>query len=304
VSLHPFITAMLASLEGRPAISAGSPEDARALVAAGRQVLGEGPAMALTQDVAIPGRSGSITARLYRPVETPRGVIVYLHGGGWVVGALDDYATYAKALAAATNCAVLLPDYRLAPEHPFPAGLEDTEDAIRWAARGETGLPANLPLVIAGDSAGANLATVAARRLRGEVQIRLQVLTYPVTACDFDNGSYSAHGAGLPLTRRDMEWFFEHYAPRQIWGEPDISPLAATDLAGMPETVLVTAQYDVLCDEGEAYADALRAAGVRVTQRRVDGVTHGFIRLHNLFDVARTELETVAADIVRAIETA
>lgn len=304
MSLHPFITAMLATLAGRPAISAGSPEDARALVAAGRPVLGEGPAMARTQDVAIPGRSGSIPARLYRPVETPRGVIVYLHGGGWVVGALDDYATYAKALAAATNCAVLLPDYRLAPEHQFPAGLEDTEDAIRWAARGETGLPANLPLVIAGDSAGANLATVAARRLRGEVKIRLQVLTYPVTACDFDNSSYTAHGAGLPLTRRDMEWFFEHYAQRQIWGEPDISPLAATDLAGMPETVLVTAQYDVLCDEGEAYADALRAAGVRVTQRRVDGVTHGFIRLHNLFDVARTELETVAADIVRAIETA
>jgi acetyl esterase len=124
---------------------------------------------------------------------TPRGVIVYLHGGGWVVGTLDDYATYAKSLAAATNCAVLLPDYRLAPEHPFPAGLEDTEDALRWTARGETGLPAGLPIVIAGDSAGANLATVAARRLRGEIPIRLQVLTYPVTACDFDNSRTAAH---------------------------------------------------------------------------------------------------------------
>lgn len=303
MSLHPFITAMMASLEGRPALSAGSPDDARALVAAGRPALGDGPAMAEMKDVTIAGRSGPVPARLYLPSETLRGIIVYLHGGGWVVGTLDDYATYAKALAAAANCAVLLPDYRLAPEHPFPAGLEDTEDALRWTARGETGLPAGLPIVLAGDSAGANLATVAARRLLDEIPIRLQVLTYPVTACDFDNSSYAAHGAGLPLTRRDMEWFFEHYAPRQSWNEPDISPLAAANLAGMPETVLVTAEYDVLCDEGEAYADALRAAGVRVTQRRVEGVTHGFIRLHNLFDVARTELETVAADIVRAIET-
>lgn len=292
---------MLAKMEGRPALSAGSPDDARALIAAGRSVLGAGPELERVEDIEIASAGATIAARLYVPSPKPTGIIVYIHGGGWVIGTPDDYDAYVRTLAAQTGCAVLFPDYRLAPENPFPAGLDDSEAAIRAAAGGIAGLPPSQPLVVAGDSAGANLATVAARRLRGEIAIRLQALSYPTVGCDFDTASYAAHGTGLPLTRRDMEWFFAHYAPREAWGHADISPLTADDLRGMPETVLVTAEYDVLCDEGEAYAQALRAAGVKVTQRRIDGVTHGFVRLHNLFDVAHAELETLSKDIVRAI---
>jgi acetyl esterase len=253
MALHPFIEAMLKQLAARPAISAGSPADARAMVAAGRAVLGPGPEMHDVRELALPTRSGTIPARLLTPSANPRGLVVYLHGGGWVVGTIDDYDTLARMLAAESGCAVLLPDYRLAPEHPFPAGFEDSEDILLGAARDVATLAGrDVPLIIAGDSAGANLATAAVRSLRGRVSIALQVLIYPVTDSDFSTGSYTAHGAGLPLTARDMTWFFDHYAPKTMWDRPEISPLRAPELDGMPPTVVVTAEYDVLGDEGVA----------------------------------------------------
>lgn len=293
--LHPFIEALLKQLAGRPAFSDGSPDDARALVAAGRAAIGPGPAMLAVRDLAVPGRAGGVPVRLFMPTESPSGVIVYLHGGGWVVGALDDFDTLARTLAVESGCAVVLVDYRLAPEHPFPAGLEDGEDVLRWVARqGEATFGARLPIVVAGDSAGANLAAVAARRLRGEVEIVLQGLVYPVADSDFTTASYERHGEGLTLTRADMAWFFRHYAPPALWSSPDISPLRAPDLSGLPPALVVVAEYDVLADEGAAYAARLREAGVVVTERHVAGATHGFIRLHTLFDVARAEVEALA----------
>ncbi|WP_406857624.1 alpha/beta hydrolase [Alsobacter sp. KACC 23698] len=302
MTLHPFIAAMLEQLKGRPALSAGSPEDARAMVAAARAVIGRGPAMAGVRDIQIPTRAGSVAARLYRPSGAPAGMLVYLHGGGWVVGALDDYDALARTLAAQSGCAVLLPDYRLAPEHPFPAGLEDAVDAVLHA---RTLAGPEAPLLVAGDSAGANLAVVAARKLRGEVALAGQVLIYPVADSDFDRPSYREFGAGLPLTRDDMVWFFRHYAPEALWTSPDIAPLrAAHDLAGLPPTLLVLAECDVLADEGRAFADALEGAGVQVARRKAEGVTHGFIRLHNLFDVAAREVEAVADFAARASRAA
>ncbi len=232
--LHPFVHVVLDRMKGLPAISDGSPAEARALIAAGREGLGEGPELPKAETFDLPTRAGSIRARLLVP-EDPQGVCVYLHGGGWVISDIDDYDALGRTLAKESGCAVLLPDYRLAPEHPFPAGLEDAEDAILWAAdHAATAYARPLPVSVAGDSAGGNLATVAARRLDGRVSIVFQGLIYPVADCDFSRPSYGEHADGFPLKRRDMPWFFNHYAPVTLHDTPDISPLRTTSLAGLP----------------------------------------------------------------------
>lgn len=307
MALHPFFALMMESFAaaGRPALSDGTPKQSRALVAAGRTALGPGADVGSITDLSIPTRNGAIPARLVLPRTAPIGLVVYLHGGGWVIGELDDYEVLARHLATLSGCAVLLPDYRLAPEHKFPAGLEDCEDALLFAAEKVAEFcGASVPLVVAGDSAGANLGTVAVRRLRGRVAFALQALLYPVSDCDFDRPSYLAHGEGLPLTRKDMLWFFDHYAPRAQHGDPDISPLRAPDLSGLPPALIVTAEYDVLGDEGEAYADRLASAGVPVTHRRAAGLPHGFARLHNHVGIVDAELRTVAATIAAACRKA
>lgn len=307
MALHPFFQMMMESFAaaGRPALSDGTPEQSRALVAAGRAALGPGAEAGSISDLSIPTRSGAIPARLVLPKTAPTGLVIYLHGGGWVIGALDDYAVLARHLAALSGCAVLLPDYRLAPEHPFPAGLEDCEDVLLFAAEKVAEFcGASVPLVVAGDSAGANLGTVAARRLRGRVAVALQALLYPVTDCDFDRPSYRQHGEGLPLTRKDMLWFFDHYAPRAQHGDPDISPLRTPDLFGLPPALIVSAEYDVLRDEGEAYADRLAEAGVPVTHRCAAGLPHGFARLHNHVTAVDAEIRAVAAAIAAACRQA
>lgn len=299
--LHPFVTAMLEQLKDRPGLSDGSPDDARTMMAAAREAMGKGPAMAEVHDFDLPTRDGSIAARLLVPAGGIAGMVVYLHGGGWVIGTIDDFDACGRALAAASGCAVLLPDYRLAPEAPFPAPLHDAEDAVLWAAdQAATRFGGPVPVVVAGDSAGGNLAAVLARRLRGRVPLALQALIYPVTDCDFSRPSYSTHGEGLVLRGVDMEWFFGHYAARRDWAHPDVSPIRAADLGGLAPAVVSLAEYDVLLDEGHAYADALAAAGVPVTRRVVEGMTHGFIRLHSLCDPAREELERLGADITAA----
>ncbi|MBW0103141.1 alpha/beta hydrolase [Pseudonocardia sp. KRD291] len=304
MTLHPFVATMLATQKeaGAPALSDATPAQARALVEAGRAAIGPGPEMARSREVAVPTRGGSLTARLHVPHGDVTGLVVYLHGGGWVVGTVDDYDTLGRELAHRSRCAVLLPDYRLAPEHPFPSGLEDTEDVLTWVG-GEAEF-SGLPLVVAGDSAGANLATVAVRRLRGQVTPALQVLVYPVTDGARDTESYRDCAEGLGLGARDMAWFFDHYAPARDHLSPDVAPLRAGDLAGLPPTAVVTAEYDVLRSEGEAYAERLRAAGVDVTSKRYPGVTHGFLRLHNHLDVARDAVADIADAITTAVAAA
>ncbi len=302
MALHPFIIAMLDQTKDMPALSAGTPEEGRELVASGRARLGNGPDLALRQDLKVPGQGRDIPVRLLLPKTGAAGVIVFIHGGGWVIGALDDYDTYMATLADRSGFAVLGIDYRLAPEHPFPAGLDDCEAVLSYVINRKIPNIPGGPIVIAGDSAGANLATACCARLADRSPIALQVLYYPVTDCDFDRASYRAHGTGLPLSAQDMGWFFGHYAPKAQWADPAISVLRRTDLANMPPAVVVTAEYDVLCDEGEEYARRLHAAAVPVTLRRVAGVTHGFIRLHNLFDVADKELSTISQDICNAAD--
>lgn len=292
--LNPFLKKMMdgAREAGRPALSSGSPQQVRDLVASGRNALGPGPEVGEVSDIAVPTRAGSVAARIYRSKNQAHGLVVYFHGGGWVCGTLDDYDILARNLVHYSDCALLLVDYRLAPEFPFPAGLEDAEDAIAWAAHEVERLTGNrLPLAVGGDSAGANLATVALNTLRGQVKCAVQLLLYPVTDSNTERPSYLDHGEGLPLTRLDMQWFFRHYAPEALWADPRISVLRHPELAGSPPAWIATAEYDVLRDEGEDYARLLREAGVKVQLRRVEGMAHGFARLSNLLEPVAALLE-------------
>lgn len=284
----------------RPALSGGSPQQARDLVASGRSALGAGPEVGKVSDITVPTRSGSLPARLFRSRNAEHGVAVYFHGGGWVCGTLDDYDILARNLVHYSDCAVLMVDYRLAPEFAFPAGLEDAEDAIAWAANEvETLTGKRLPLAVGGDSAGGNLATVALNNVRGKVDCALQLLLYPVTDANTERPSYIEHGEGLPLTRADMQWFFGHYAPKAMWDDPRISPLRHTALAGSPPAWIATAEYDVLRDEGEDYARRLKDAGVQVELRRVEGLAHGFARLSNLVEPVADLLKDAGAALKR-----
>jgi len=200
--------------------------------------------------------------RVYEP-EGARGTVAYLHGGGWVVGTLDSVDAACRALADASGARVVSIDYRLAPEHPFPAGLEDAlavTDALR-------------PDVVAGDSAGANLAAVVARK---RPQLKFQLLVYPATDAGVNLPSYAEFGR-YGLTADAMRHFWGLYLDGADGLSPDASPLRA-DLAGVPPAYVLTASHDVLRDDGEAYAAKLRAAGVPVTLRRVEGAVHGFWR--------------------------
>ena len=300
--LHPTLVNMIEAIRqsGRPQLSDGSPEDARALVAATREALGRGPEVGSTSTLRIATRKGSIPGRLYQPVKAAQGLVVYFHGGGWVAGALDDFDALARTLASRSNCAVLLADYRLAPEHPFPAGLHDAEDTLLWASSQCAALLGkDLPLMVAGDSAGANLAIVATLSLKADVKPGLQVLFYPVTDDDTDTPSYLAYGTDYPLTKNDMKWFFRHYAGGHATDDPRISPLRSSNLSCAPDTWIATAEYDVLRDQGEAFAESLIAAGVTVQMQRYAGMTHGFARMMNLVDTADQAISDAAAAMSR-----
>ncbi|MFH6787282.1 MULTISPECIES: alpha/beta hydrolase [Methylobacterium] len=298
--LAPAVSALLAqaAAAGRPALSAGTPDDARGLLAAGRAALGQGPDLDRIEDLAVQTRAGPLPARLYVPGPAPAGLVLYLHGGGWVLGTIEDYDAFARLLARRSGLAVLLPEYRLAPEHPFPCGLEDAIDCLDWANRRAADLVGpGLDLVVAGDSAGANLATVAAAERIGRVPLARQVLVYPVADCDVDRPSYlDPENAGL-ITRRDMLWFFDHYAGAGNPADPRVSPLRRASLAGLPPTHVATAEYDVLRDEGEAYAHRLAQAGIATTLTRHAGLPHGFVRLFNLVP----EADRAVAEIADAV---
>ncbi|WP_368680285.1 alpha/beta hydrolase (plasmid) [Rhodococcus opacus] len=302
MTLHPFFAAVVARNAGGPSLSSGPPARAREMVSAGRAALGAGPQMADVEEISITTRGGALSARLLVPDGEVAGVVVYFHGGGWVVGSIDDFDTLGRELAKRSRCAVLLPEYRLAPEHPFPAALEDAEDAIIWAAESLLRrFGSSAPIVVAGDSAGGNLATVAIRRLRRRVDVALQVLVYPVTNANFDTPSYLDSSDGMPLTRDDMKWFFSLYAPAQFWPEADIAPIRSASLSGLPRTVVITAEHDVLRSDGELYARALQEAGVDVAYRQYPGTVHGFLRLHNHVDTSSQALSDIADAISDAI---
>ncbi|WP_028062398.1 alpha/beta hydrolase [Solirubrobacter soli] len=242
---------------------------------------GEGP------DMARVVRHGA-TIELV-PHGESRALIVFFHGGGWVAGAPGEIETLGQVLADRARCTVVLPGYRLAPEHPFPAAVEDAVAAVRWAAERAAGLP----LIVAGDSAGGNLAAVVAQRTDGPA-IALQVLIEPVTDTDTETASYLDPENQLVVTRELMQWFLGHYAP-----DPTLAPLRAPNLAGAPPAVVLTAEHDVLRDEGEAYVARLREAGVDVSHKRFEGQMHGFFGMIGVLPGSAAGLEYVVDAIDR-----
>jgi acetyl esterase len=282
-ALTAFLTEMAAS--GVKPIHESTPEEVRGLTAQLAGLYGEGPEMARVEDHLITvGDESTIAARVLVPKETPRAVFIYYHGGGWVIGGnIDEFDTLARKLAARTRCAVVLVDYRLAPEHRYPVAVDDSYAALEWVADHLTDIAGTtVPIIVGGDSAGGNLAAVVAQRSRdrGGPPIALQALIYPVTDADLENASYTAEQNQLMLSRESMVWFWDHYLPDVARrAEPDASPLRAADLAGLPPAIVITAEYDVLRDEGEAYADRLAAAGVHVDRHRHAGQMHGFFTL-------------------------
>jgi acetyl esterase len=259
-----------------------TPEEARGLGGALREMYGEGPQVRDVRDLSAPGPGGDIPVRVITPDGEPRALIVYYHGGGWVIGAIDEFDALGRELANATGSVVALVDYRLAPEHRYPAAAEDAWAALRWAAGQKAELAGDVPLVVAGDSAGGNLTAIVAQRAQAEggPDIAVQVLVYPVTDADLDTASYLDPANQLLLSRESMAWFWDHYAPDPASRKNvDASPLRAADLTGQPPAVVLTAEHDPLRDEGEAYAERLRDAGVPVEHRRFPGQMHGFFTM-------------------------
>jgi acetyl esterase len=265
------------------------------------------PDVAAVEDLEVPGPAGRIPLRVYRPSEEPDlPVLVYLHGGGWTICSIETHDPTCRELANGAGCVVVSVAYRLAPEHRFPAAPEDCYAALDWVARHGASLggdPARL--AVGGDSAGGNLGAVVAlmARERGGPRLCHQLLVYPVTDHAFDTDSYRENAEGPLLTREMMRGFWGHYLAREEDGRhPFASPLRAADLSGLPPAHVITAEYDPLRDEGEAYARRLAAAGVPVVQRRYDGMIHGFFGFSALVDRAREALAEAARELRRGFE--
>ena len=299
--LHPEARAVLDLLEalGDPPMESSTPAAVRAARASRIQP----PTIALAEvrDVDADG----IATRLYRPsTDVPLGLFLYFHGGGWVLGSIETHDHVARALAAESGCAVLSVDYRLAPEHPFPAGLDDAFAVAAWIHENAPSLGCDPErLAIGGDSAGANLAAVVTQS--GRFPFRFQLLVYPATDARGGTASYEQLAEGFGLTREGMRWFLEHYLSggESAPNDPRVSPLLADDsaFAASPRTLVITAELDPLRDEGEAYADRLRAAGVAAETTRYDGMIHGFFSLGEFLSDGRRALTQAADALGRAI---
>jgi acetyl esterase len=247
-----------------------------------------------------------VPVRVFQPKDKRRDdVLLFFHGGGWVTGDIVSYTSACTTMADLTGCVVASVDYRLAPEHPFPAGLEDCYRVTRALLEDpeRAGIEDASKIVLVGDSAGGNLVAAVSLLLkaRGHRGAGRQILLYPVTHWDHDPqtspfASVHRHGEGYRLTNTEVQDYFELYVPDpELRRDPRVAPLMATDLAGQPETLLITAELDLLCDEGEAYARALEEAGNTVRVHRVDGALHGFIVLPRFSRSLREAYEVINA---------
>ncbi|RFS82426.1 alpha/beta hydrolase [Actinomadura spongiicola] len=259
------------------------------------------------RDVRVPGPGGPVPVRLYRPEPPGRGAlpaIVYLHGGGWVLGDVDSVDGACRDLAAKTGCVVLNVGYRLAPEHPFPAAVDDAWAVVASVAREPKRWNARPGAVaVAGDSAGGNLAAAVAllARERG-VRLAHQLLVYPVTDTAMDTPSWRRYRSGYGLDAATLAWFLELYRGAADPADVRLAPLRAPDLTGAAPATVITAEYDILRDEAEAYARRLAAAGVPVELRRYDGVVHAFFLLPEFFDAGAEAMDYAARRLRAAFD--
>jgi acetyl esterase len=313
--LHPQTRALLDYIEQRgvPATHTLTPADARALYRDRRSFTQPAPPeMGLVRDLQADGPHGAIPLRLYRPLGSSASerlpVLVYYHGGGWVIGDLDTHDTLCRELANGAGCAVVAVDYRMAPEQRFPAAVDDCIAATRWVHAQASALELDASrLAVGGDSAGGNLAAVVsiAARESGDLPIAYQLLIYPATDQHRNTPSHDSNGQGYLLTTDTMNYFTGHYIPdASRYTDWRASPLLHPDLSRLPPALVLTAGYDPLRDEGAAYAERLTAAGNRATYVCFEREIHGFILMGKVLDEANTAVALCAAELKRAFRPA
>jgi acetyl esterase len=307
MALDPQARAVLDQMAamGGPPLHEMPVSEARKSFAALATMQGEPEAVAKAEDRTLPGAAAGIPVRIYTPAgKGSLPVLVYFHGGGWVIGNIETSDGLCRTLANAAGCIVVSVDYRLAPEHPFPAAVDDAYGAALWAVENAASFGGDPSRVaVGGDSAGGNLAAVVAQaaRDRGKPALTFQLLVYPVTDAACDTPSYGENADGYLLTRDAMRWFWNHYtrsdADRR---NPHASPLRAGSLTGLPAALVITAEFDPLRDEGERYARRLRDAGVPVQLTRYEGMIHGFFAMSGVIEQGRKAIQEAAG----ALQTA
>ncbi|MHC4401943.1 MAG: alpha/beta hydrolase [Planctomycetota bacterium] len=284
-----------------------TPQQARAAASADAEALGPAEPLAEIRDRTVPGPDGEIPIRMYVPEGArPLPAFVFFHGGGWVLGSVDTHDNLCASIANAAGCLVVSVDYRLAPEHKYPASVDDAYAATQWVVENAERIGADgRRVAVGGDSAGGNLAAAVClmARDRAAFELVLQVLIYPIVDFSFDTPSYRENADGYFLTRDTMRWFWQCYLRTDEDGRhPYASPLRANHFGNLPGALVITAEYDPLRDEGEAYAARLREAGAPVTLTRYDGMIHAFIRRPADFDKAQVAVRQVAAALKEAFQ--
>jgi acetyl esterase len=298
--LHPEVRALLEMMDaqGAPPLESQDPVEARGARVEGMKLMGGEPiVLERVEDLSVPGPGGDIPVRVYATGHGGlRPALVYFHGGGFVFGNIETHDAVCRALAKESGAVVISVDYRLAPENKFPAAVDDSHAATLWVAANAERLGVDVHrIAVGGDSAGGNLATVVAMRCRdaGGPKLAAQVLIYPVTdSSSLETQSHRELAEGYFLTSSAMEWFTGHYlTSADQKRHPEVSPLLAPNLAGLPPAIVITAEFDPLRDEGEAYAQRLKQAGVPVTISRYPGMIHGFVSMHGVLSGGRAAIQ-------------
>lgn len=290
----------LASQGGKP-LHELSPVEARAFSDELSKLSPAGPDVKSVVSEKIPVENGEIEAIVITPESTPLGIIVYYHGGGWVVGRASGFQALGQHIASESSCVVVLVDYRKAPEYPFPIPVNDSYTALKWVDENMERIAGKrLPLIVSGDSAGGNLSAVMAIRSRDNngPKIEMQALVYPVTNDDLNNDSYVDPENQLLLSKDSMVWFWDHYVPEK-GDRSDIqaSPLKTKDLSGLPTAIVITAGHDPLRREGEQYAARLIEAGVTTLFKRYEDQMHGFFTMIGMLPASAQAVSLIAESI-------
>jgi|TARA_Y100000310_G_scaffold267001_2_gene278752 acetyl esterase len=296
--LDPIVELMLKEMAEAeaPALIDMSPAEGRAMYRAMNEEATKAELSSVSDSTA-----DGVPIRVYRPsLAENLPCLIYFHGGGWVIGDLETHDSPCRLLAKESGCVVISVDYRLAPEHPFPAPLDDCYSATAWVANNAMELRIDKnKIAVGGDSAGGNLAASVCIRARDESgpSIAHQLLVYPATDIAMDTESYMSNAEGYMLTRESMVWFWNHYAGEEFADSALVSPLKSTDLSNLPRATVLTAEFDPLRDEGEAYAEKLKAAGVTTLLKRYDGLIHGFISMTDALEGARQAVDLLAGEL-------
>ncbi len=308
MTLDPVVAAMLEEMSkaGGPQMTDMSPSDARAVYQVMQSTL-PAPVVDNIEDRVVDTGQAKVPIRIYKAQgASVSPCIVFFHGGGWVIGDLTTHDPVCRQLHEATGYTVIAVDYRLAPEHRFPAAIDDCYAVTKWVALNADTLGIDAQrIAVAGDSAGGNLsASVCLKAKAGDSPaIAFQLLIYPVTDAAMDSDSYRQNGEGYLLSAATMQWFWQHYLGDQASGkDPWASPLLAADLSKLPPACIITAEYDPLRDEGEAYGRRLREAGVKTHIQRFDGMIHGFFGMTNMLEGSRDALALAASQLKTALE--